>query len=228
MRTNQSIGCPEYTVMKKFLSSFVSIFAVIAAQVAIAPASYAQIQGSVTHITPVPDGAYFSVDGQSYSHAASAVWPIGSKHTLFVGDTIQNSISKTRLTFQAWKFAGGTLPTNPVVVTADASIGDYQAIFNVEYALSVVFFNCPDSNPCAGPGTIYVGTAPITSTTDIYIGAGGSVTLQAIPNPGFVFVGWQPLPGQAITGFQNIVTLNGPTQVYPKFQVARQINVTIF
>src|SRR6185295_10291441 len=75
--------------MKKFNLKYIPIFVLFALSMALAPVFRAQDLGSVTRITPVPDGAVFSVDGQSYSHAASALWPAGSKHTLFVGATTQ-------------------------------------------------------------------------------------------------------------------------------------------
>jgi len=212
--------------MKKFISQFVPVLTVFALQTAILPVFRAQGQGTVTHITPVPDGAYFKVDGQSYNHAAAAVWPVGSKHILYVDSVVQTLFpGKSQISFQGWRFAGGILPTNPIAVTADPAISEYQALFNVQYALSVVFFNCPDPAYCPSPGTIYVNGAPIISTADVYVGAGGVATLQAVPNLGYVFVGWQPGPGQVITGLQDVVTLSGPMQVYPKFQVARKINL---
>ena len=58
---------------------------------------------------------------------------------------------------------------------------------------------------------------------DVYVPAGSSVVLQAIPNPGFVFLGWQPGANQVIQGFQNTVTMKYPLSVYPRFQVARPV-----
>lgn len=209
----------------KFLSKLLPVFVAIAIQFAVAPVSHAQIQGSVTRITPVPDGGYFYVDGQLYNHTASAVWPAGSKHTLFVLEPVQStSAVKTTLTFSGWSWSGGTLP-NPAVVTADPSITEYQAAFTVQYALSVVFLDCPNPANCVSPGTIYVNGAPVTSNADVFIASGGTATLQALPNPGYVFAGWTPAAGQAITGFQDTVTVTGPTEVYPKFQLARRINL---
>ena len=46
--------------------------------------------------------------------------------------------------------------------------------------------------------------------------------LQAFPNPGYVFLGWQPGANQAILGFQNTVTMKTPMNVYPRFQLARR------
>ena len=212
--------------MTKLFSKFVPILTVIAAQLAITPVFHAQSQGAVTHITPVPDGANFYVDGLSYFHAAAAVWPAGSKHVLYVNAPIQQlPSSKTQLVFKGWEIDGTVLPINPVAVTADSSVIEYQAVFDVSYAVSIVFFDCPDPAHCASPGTIYVNGAPVVSTQDIYVGAGSNAVLQAIPNPGYIFVGWQQGSGQVITGLQNTVTVNAPVQVYPKFQVARKINL---
>jgi uncharacterized protein (TIGR03437 family) len=216
----------EHAAMTKSFPKFVPIFTVIALQVAVAPVFHAQSLGALTHVTPVPDGANFYVDGQSYFHDAAAVWPAGSKHILYVDATVQQlPSSKTQLIFKSWNINGTALPLNPVAVTGDPAVAQYQAVFGVAYALSVVFFDCPDPAHCASPGTIYVNGAAVVSTQDIYIGAGGTAVLQAIPNPGYVFAGWQQGAGQVITGLQNTVTLNAPVQVYPKFQVARKINL---
>ena len=64
---------------------------------------------------------------------------------------------------------------------------------------------------------------PYSTSDDVYVPAGSSVILQAIPNPGFVFLGWQPGANQVIQGFQNTVTMNYPLNVYPRFQVARPV-----
>jgi uncharacterized protein (TIGR03437 family) len=69
-----------------------------------------------------------------------------------------------------------------------------------------------------------VNGAPVAFSQDIYFSANQTVVLTAIPNPGYVFVGWGPASNQVINGFQDTVTLNSPTEVYPKFQVARKIN----
>ena len=215
--------------MTKLFFRIVPIFTVIAIQIAVPPVSHAQI-GALTHVTPVPDGASFQVDGLSYTHDSAAIWPAGSKHILFVDSLVQTlPLSKTQLVFQHWLMNNLTvLPTNPVAVTGDPQITSYQAVFGIAYALSVVFFDCGGQPTCPGsPGTIYVNNAAVVSSQDIYIGAGGTATLQAIPNPGWVFIGWQVgagNTGQVITGLQNVVTMNAPISVYPKFQPARPIN----
>ena len=191
---------------------------------ALAPVFRAQTSGTLTRVTPVPDGAVFYVDGQPFSHATSALWPSGSKHVLSVPDTVQIGQIRTQLAFQAWQFAGTSLPTNPVTVTATAGISEYQAIFSINYGLGVAFSFCPDPANCNSAGTIFVNGAPIVSSQDIFLSANSTVTLQAFPNPGFVFAGWAPGPNQVINGFQDIVTMKAPMTVYPIFQPSRTVN----
>ncbi len=212
--------------MKKFDWKYLPIFILFALSVALAPVFRAQDLGSVTRITPVPDGAQYQVDGQTYNHASSAVWPAGSKHTLWVPVIVQAPQARMQLAFRDWEFSGGSFQTNPATVTASSSIAEYRAVFDVSYALGLSFFTCPDSGTCQSPGIVTVGGAPYNSSADIYEGANSQVVLQAFPNPGYVFAGWQAGPNQAIMGFQNTVTMSYPMVVYPKFQVAQQVNLT--
>jgi uncharacterized protein (TIGR03437 family) len=212
--------------MKNLFSKLASFFVLtIATTAVLVPVFRAQNLGSVTRISTVPDGAYYSVDGQIYNHATSAIWPAGSKHSLFV-DLEQDGVQqKARFTFTSWQYSGGTLPGgNSVSITADPSVTDYKATFSVQYAISLVFYACPTA-PCASPGTIYQGTTPFNSDQDIWVSAGGSATLLAVPNDGYVFAGWSPGPGQVIQGAVNKVTANTPVTVYPLFQKARPVTL---
>src|SRR5262249_45427780 len=127
---------------------------------------------------------------------------------------------KTVYVWRQWEFGtNGVIKINPAPVTASTSVPEYVARFDIAHALSVIFFDCPDPDHCASPGTIYVNDQKVVSTQDIYFGQGSSVTLQAFPNPGWVFVGWVgPNNNQVVTGLQNVVTMSGPISVYPKFQ----------
>lgn len=212
--------------MKKLNWKFVPIFVVFLLSVALAPVFRAQDQGSLTRITPVPDGAGYTVDGQYYQHASSAMWPAGSKHTLSVPVTIQTPQARMQYVFTDWEFAGGSLPFNPVTVTASPAITEYRAVFSTSFALGVVFASCPDPANCVSPGTVSVNGTLYYSTTDVYLGVNSTVVVQAFPNPGYVLVGWQPGPNQVIQGFQNTVTLAYPMAVYPIFQPARKVNLT--
>ena len=211
--------------MKKLNWKYVPIFVIFALSMALAPAFLAQSSGSVTRITPVPDGAGYSVDGQYYQHASSAMWPAGSKHTLWVSDAIQFYQNRTQYAFTGWTFSGGSLP-NPVTVTASPAITEYQAVFTINYAIGLVLANCPDPANCTSPGVVTVSGASYNSSTDVFVAANSTVVLQAFPNPGYVFAGWQAGANQTIVGFQNTVTVNYPMYVYPLFQVARKVNLS--
>ncbi|HKA02597.1 MAG TPA: hypothetical protein VKE70_39065 [Candidatus Solibacter sp.] len=215
-----------YPALKKLNWTNLPILAAFGLSVALAPIFRAQDQGSITKVTPLPDGAFFTVDGANYTHAVSNIWPTGSKHTLSaITPQYPPTGAKATLTFDHWEFNGGNVSLNPFVITATPTIPEYRAVFSQQYALSVIFFNCPDPAHCASPGRILVDGSPVTTTTDIYCAPGASVTLLAIPNPGYVFAGWQGGTNQYITGAQDIVTMNGPIEVYPRFQVARHVNI---
>jgi hypothetical protein len=165
------------------------------------------------------------VDGQNTSQPTSGLWPTGSKHILSVDSTTQTDpATGEQLVFQNWKWAQGTFVNPTITVTADPAITSYTAVFNALYALSVNF------NPCNGssnssPGTVYVNGAPTTCDEQVFLPAGSSAVVQAIPNNGYVFVGWYSAINQAIIGFQSTVTMNAPTTVYPHFAPAMNINL---
>ncbi len=223
------LGAPwNIKAMKKFQSKIAPVFFLtMVSSGVLAPLFYAQNLGTTVTVSPVPDGAYFSVDGQVYNHAMSAIWPASSKHTLSVDSMVQNGgPTKTQYTFKGWTDAAGpVLGGNTVTVTADPTITSYKAQFDLQYALSLIFFTCQDPTNCSTPGVVYVNGAPMTSTQDIYIDANSQVVLTASPNPGWIFTGWQPGYFQSVQGLTDTVTLNGPVSVYPMFALARTINL---
>src|ERR1017187_7974899 len=211
--------------MKKFDWKYVPIFVIFALSIALAPVFRAQSSGSLTRITPVPDGAGYTVDGQFSAHESSALWPEGSKHTLFVANAIQTVQERTQYVFLGWEWSGGSLP-NPATVTASPAITEYRAVFTTNYALSLAFgLSCPDLSNCPSPGTVMVNGTPYIATTTVYVSAKSAAVLQAFPNPGYVFVGWGQGANQTVVGFQNTVTMAYPMTVYPEFQPARQVNL---
>src|ERR1035438_10469316 len=127
----------QVPAMKNFYRKSILPFVIFALGMMLAPPSRAQDLGSITRITPIPDGAMYSVDGQVYSHATSAVWPSGSKHILAVPMPAQAGPTRTQYSFNHWEFAGGSLLLNPLAVTASPDIPEYQAVFDVLYGLGL-------------------------------------------------------------------------------------------
>lgn len=179
---------------------------------------------STTRIVTVPDGAFYSVDGQSYQHSTSFIWPKGSKHVL-QAPTDAGTAFGIQYAFQTWQWSGGPLAGNPVSITADPSITQYTATFVLQYRFDLVFNNCGTTLPCVAPGTIAVDGVSTSQDLVEFVDAGSVVTLQAFPNPGWVFVGWGAGTAQLITGFQNNVKVNAPTVVYAQFAPARSVNL---
>jgi uncharacterized protein (TIGR03437 family) len=158
----------------------------------------------------------------------SAFWPVGSKHTLAIAQGTGISYNQDLsivFTFLSWQWSGGTFPQTTITVTADPTITQYVANFSAQYKFGIQYFSCGDPVSCAAsPGNVLVNGTPISSDTSSWQTPGAAITLQATPNPGWIFAGWQAGPNQTITGFQNIVTLNVPITVYPIFVPAKTIN----
>ena len=135
--------------MKKFDWKYVPLFVIFALSMALAPVFRAQDQGSLTRITPVPADAEYTVDGQTYTHASSAVWPTGSKHILWVPDAPQIGNIGIKYVFRSVGVRGRR-HSRPIrlKITASPAIPEYRAIFDVFYGLGISFFRCPDPINC--------------------------------------------------------------------------------
>jgi len=186
---------------------------------------FAQSIGTAVTVRTIPNSLYFYVDGVRYYENFAAVWPVGSQHTLYVEVTTQDAVLyKTIYTFAGWQDKAGSLPGNPVVITADPAIPEYDAIFTTQYAISLNFYKCTYT-PCQSPGTVLVNGAPYSQDTDIYMSQGSTATITAQANPGWVFSGFRPGGNQQIVGFTDTVTLNGPAIVYPIFQATNSVSL---
>jgi len=177
---------------------------------------------------PLAD-AMLQVDGLWYTGGAQFSWPAGSKHLLSFGPVqYVGPALKTRYVFADWISSNrpvdpvGQPPVDPVlnwvIVTADPGVSWYNLVLHVEYALTLSFYPC--QNVPQSPGTVYVNHALYQCDADVWLSPGSTVLLEAAPNSGRTFAGWQQganLP--VIYSF----TLNAPTIVYPKFVPARAV-----
>ncbi len=190
--------------------------------------SIAQDLGTPTRIDTVPDGLTYYVDGSPYNSALSVIWPVGSQHVLSVPPDIQQNPQtvKTKFAFVNWEYSGTPIPGgSTVTIAAGPPFTNIQAVYSVQYALTLDYFNCNGSDPCNASGIVYVNGSAYTGNQDIYLTAGSQAQLMAVPNPGFVFVGWVSNGNQAIQGAINTVTMNGPVIVRPQFSVARPVTL---
>jgi len=209
----------------KFLSKFIAIICGAAVFFACGMVARAQTQTTTT-ISTTPGGPQFTVDGMSYTTSQSFIWPQGSKHTLYAPPEQDSGTAHSKYTFQTWQWSGGQLLGNPTVVTADSSITSYQALFGLQYGLNIMFNSCPDpTQPCISPGVVTVNGAQITVSQEIYEAAQGAVILQAYPNPGYVFAGWQSGSAELIQGFQTTITMNAAVTVTALFEPVQFVNL---
>ncbi|HUI56403.1 MAG TPA: hypothetical protein VLY04_15615 [Bryobacteraceae bacterium] len=213
--------------MKKIFSRLLPLFVLILFLGALAPSNQAQTTVSATRVMTVPDGPQFAVDGQMFLHSMSAFWPVGSVHSLWVpsgGGFAYNADQTIQWIFQGWQYAGGALSGNPVTITADPSITQYQAIFNTNYRF-LLQASCGGQLSCQGaPGVVLVNGQGSVFGQPSWQPASAAMTLQATPNPGWVFAGWQVNSSAVVAGFQDVVTMTGPTTVTAVFQPAKTVN----
>jgi uncharacterized protein (TIGR03437 family) len=203
--------------MKYFSAYFCGILILFAGNAA------AENSGA-TRIYTVPAGRDFSVDGILYTGPTAQMWAAGSKHVLSVQPQQHAAIFKTRYEFTGWRYAGGELSKNATVqVTADPTLTEFYAEFDVSHAVSLQIARCGE---CPPVGTVYVNDQPYTADADVYFSHGAKVMLRAEPAPGFAFEGWGVSDNQTITGFLNAITLLNPITVRPKFVLARRIQLT--
>lgn len=184
---------------------------------------------AATRVYTDPAAASFVVDGQRFTGAAAFLWPQGSKHTLDIDPVQQDPIIKARFLFTGWSESTGLLSASGthLVITADPSITFYKAAVTLQYAVSLNFFTCPilDITLCGSPGVVLVNNVAYLINTDVYFDAGSTITLMAVPNPGYVFTGWLQGLGNTIQAYLNSFPLNNPVGVYPRFLRAGAVTI---
>jgi uncharacterized protein (TIGR03437 family) len=192
-----------------------------------AASATAQDKTIATKIFTEPTGLRFYVDGIPYKSAQVFLWPTGTKHTISIEQS-QLIFPGTRWKFTSWSDStGGLSQTGETVsVTADASLTYVKASFTTEYLLQVLFYSCSAANvgDCHPPGTVAVGGAMATSDVQQWVAADTAITLQAYPNPGFVFVGWGSSGNYSTSPFYTH-TMRGPITFANFFEGAKRVTL---
>ena len=197
--------------------------------------------------------ATFTVDGNRFQGKASFLWPAGTKHVLdfpltvadgfpagyqytYNGSNIRNFV---RFGFVSW----GTNQSNSAVAggtnftfTADPSLTRITGTVGAEYLLHLRFFEAgpvlpPSEAYCSAtansnyfsPGVVTVASACYNQNVDIWQSA-ATLVVNAIPYPGFVFIGWKTdgtvREGDSLGAFN----LTGPTTLVARFSSAKRVN----
>jgi uncharacterized protein (TIGR03437 family) len=216
-----------------FLNKLGRIFPLFLSQLAFIVAAQAQTISSV-RIDTSPSGLEFYVDGQLFTGPATLLWPQGSKHSLST-PVAQSSgaLAKTRYALQGWNSNLG-VPTDMMTITADPSLTWITATFTTQYAVDLTYYVCPPGTstttcPSISPGSVIVAGTTFFQNGETWVNAGASVTVQAIPNSGWVFVGWlqSSTPASNGSAFINTYVVNWPITLYPQFLQARPVSVSI-
>jgi uncharacterized protein (TIGR03437 family) len=184
----------------------------------------AQDTGVMTRISTTAPDALFHVDGQPFRGAAVFTWPAGSQHTLDIDPLSSGSaFVKTQYKFQHWSTPAGPLgsPSPTVTIIADPGIPWYNADLTIQYAVTLVFYDCGGQTVCASPGKVWVNGTAYTANTDVWTDGGTTVTVQAEPASGYVFAGWVQGAFPSIYTFQ----LTQPVELYPIFAPARPMQL---
>lgn len=146
----------------------------------------AQNAVSTVRIQSSPAGAPFWVDGVRYVDAVTLPWVIGSRHTLAaVGLSVPPQFP-VEYAFISWAESNGlwSAQSPTVMVTASPTITQYTVSYTASYRVEIEI-------PDAAIGLIRYNTAELTQAVQ-YVAQGTELLLQAIPQPGWLFVSWGP------------------------------------
>ncbi len=182
-----------------------------------------------TRIYTEPSGAGFYVDEMYYNAPVNFLWAERTSHTLRVAPLTEIN-SGHRLTCNAgWIDSTNTYQASSSITTilADPKITYYKTTCTREYKFSLSFFACayPDLNQCGGGvGQVLVNGAAYDRDTELWVAAGSTLRLQAVPAPGYAFIRWE-LGLTSDTSYITTVTVNGPMTLPVRFEAAKPINL---
>lgn len=183
-------------------------------------------------VTAKPWPARYFVDGVSYSGDVQFVWPQGSKHLIRIFPTIQyepNTLNE--MVFKGFSDPGGLLQgtdsENELTVVATKSLPQIDLLFVRTIYVDLQLSDCTLDREelCPSPGSVYInGSGPYRRSRRITgLAPNSKLKLQATPDPGWVFMGWNTQLGQNL-GFVTEVQLGeGPLILTPRFYQSRRV-----
>ena len=190
-----------------------------------------------------PSGAVFYVDGTAYTSPQIFLWQVGSRHDLRIDVAQTEPTNTSRYVASPWGDTTGTFKAigTTVTITANSTITEYKSPVSLQYRVDLFLFNLsPEtingvSVNCGNPGispiqlqsgiqlpgvAIIGGTCYAWSQT-IWASAGVNLSLEAYPNPGFVFQGWSVNAKSNV--FVSSAEITGPTTLYPRFAPGKHV-----
>jgi uncharacterized protein (TIGR03437 family) len=212
-------------MLRNFAKPTVFLIGISLSAVLVSPAE-AQSSPTIVKVYTSPYNLIFSVDGALYNRSAVQLWTPGSQHVLQVANTIQvNGDPSARYVFHGWQAGGQSIQGNPITITADPSVTEYEAVFDVSYSLIVSFFTCDTPVCTGGPGTVAVNGQVLTSSQQLFISSGSAVSLTASPNAGYLFGSWNISAPAVSNGSQASLTMTQPAVVSVFFLPVRHVTL---
>ena len=188
---------------------------------------------SQVRVFSVPPNGNFFVDGIQYRGSQTFVWPTGSKHTLDADLENQTGGVDTRWTFSAWKDNRGLLGDGTKrlqTVTANPAITSYEIAYSVEHRIQFIFYSAPGlpsgatcSTSSAFPGQLFVNNVCFQTSYAAYYPANQELSMQAVPNAGFVFTGWLVNGNPPGDSSLRTYTVRNPAVISPVFAPAKRV-----
>ena len=140
--------------------------------------------------------------------------------------------------FGSFQDAAGLLgpANNPnQVVTANAAVPYLKINVSLSYRVLLNFFEVPSTSNSADcgapgslqspefrPGVVFVNSECFSKSAITYAAANSTLTLNAFPYPGFVFIGWSSNLGPPDAYLRTYV-VKGPVTLVPMFQPAKRV-----
>jgi uncharacterized protein (TIGR03437 family) len=175
-----------------------------------------------------PEGPEYFVDGTKYFQSNQFSWPVGSRHILRIEKKEQyNIVPGARFVFANWTDSAGQIELTDEEISVVASAGNpvFRAIWSKQFAIGVSPI-CRSGSFCDdNPGTALINNMSLNGEPRLWVNAESTITVQAVPSPGYIFMGWESdrgTIGQQQT--QQVVVTQGMT-IRPIFARSRAITV---